>query len=244
MYYSLINSMKKTVSVPIVTTGLVLNLDAGDSASYPGSGTTWTDLSGNSRTGTLINGVGYSSSNGGYLTFNGSNQHVGVSNIISFLSAKTNFSFDIWFKLNNPTLNNSIFSFGRGGSYTDDVLIAVYGSVIFAQVNNGVDGNAKMSFSSTAWTNIQVVFDGTLTGNSNRLKMYINGVLQTLTIDYTVPSVSATVPSGTSSIGAYTSTYNGNRLNGNVSVTRGYSTSLTSTEVTQNFNAIRSRYGL
>jgi hypothetical protein len=235
--------MKKAVSGPIVTTGLVMNLDAGNSASYPGSGTTWTDLSGNSRTGTLINGVGYSSANNGYLTFNGSNQHVAVSNIISFLSAKTNFSFDIWFKLNNPTLNNSIFSFGVGGNFTNDILIAVYGSVILAQVNNGVDGSAYTSFSSTAWTNIQVVFDGTLTGNSNRLKMYINGVLQTLTISYTVPSISAT-STGTSSIGAYTSNYNGNRLNGNIAVTRGYNTSLTSTEVTQNFNAIRSRYGL
>jgi type IV pilus assembly protein PilA len=49
----------------IVTNGLVLNLDAGNPASYPGTGNTWFDLSGNNNHGTLVNGVGYNSDNGG-----------------------------------------------------------------------------------------------------------------------------------------------------------------------------------
>ena len=52
-------------SLNIVTSGLVLNLDAGNTASYPGTGTTWTDLSGNGNNGTLVNGVGYNFANGG-----------------------------------------------------------------------------------------------------------------------------------------------------------------------------------
>jgi hypothetical protein len=55
----------------IVTNGLVLLLDAGNPASYPGSGTTWFDLSGNGNNGTLVNGVGYNSDNGGSLVFDG-----------------------------------------------------------------------------------------------------------------------------------------------------------------------------
>ena len=55
----------------IVTNGLVLNLDAARQNSYAGSGTTWRDLSGNGNTGTLVNGVGYTGSNGGSLVLMG-----------------------------------------------------------------------------------------------------------------------------------------------------------------------------
>jgi hypothetical protein len=59
----------------IVQSGLVLNLDAGVSASYPGSGTNWTDLSGNGNNGTLVNGVGYNSANNGSFVFDGVNDY-------------------------------------------------------------------------------------------------------------------------------------------------------------------------
>lgn len=62
----------------IVRLGLVLNLDAGEPSSYPGSGTTWTDLSGNGNNGTLVNGVGYNSSNGSSLVFDGVNDYVDI----------------------------------------------------------------------------------------------------------------------------------------------------------------------
>ena len=52
----------------VITDGLVLALDAADVSSYPGSGTTWTDLSGNGNNGTLVNGVGYDN---GSLIFDG-----------------------------------------------------------------------------------------------------------------------------------------------------------------------------
>lgn len=64
----------------IVTDGLVLCLDAANPKSYPGSGTVWSDLSGNGNNGTLVNGVGYNSNNGGYLTFDGSNDGGGSGN--------------------------------------------------------------------------------------------------------------------------------------------------------------------
>jgi len=60
----------------IVTSGLVLQLDAANTKSYPGSGTTWTDLSGNGNNGTLTNSPTFSSANGGIFTFNGTNQFI------------------------------------------------------------------------------------------------------------------------------------------------------------------------
>ena len=63
-------------SPSLVMNGLVLALDAANPKSYPGSGTTWTDLSGRGNTGTLTNGPTYSSANGGSLVFDGTNDYV------------------------------------------------------------------------------------------------------------------------------------------------------------------------
>jgi hypothetical protein len=71
--------MTLTHSPKLVTDGLVLCLDAANPKSYPGSGTTWTDLSGNGNNGTLVNGVGYNSSNGGSLSFDGVDDYVQFS---------------------------------------------------------------------------------------------------------------------------------------------------------------------
>ena len=64
----------------IVTDELVLALDAGNTKSYPGSGTTWTDLSGNGNDGTLLNSPTFNSANGGYLDFDGTNDYVNCGN--------------------------------------------------------------------------------------------------------------------------------------------------------------------
>ena len=70
-------------SPSVVTSGLVLALDAGNTKSYPGSGATWTDLSGNGNTGTLQNSPTYSSANSGYFTLNGSTQYATGTNASS-----------------------------------------------------------------------------------------------------------------------------------------------------------------
>lgn len=63
----------------IVTNGLVLYLDAGSTKSYPGSGTVWTDLSGNNNNGTLTNGPTYNSANKGSIVFDGVNDHINIA---------------------------------------------------------------------------------------------------------------------------------------------------------------------
>lgn len=63
----------------IVTDGLVLYLDAANTKSYPGSGTTWNDLSGNGNNGTLINGYIFNSIGNGNLVFDGSNDYVNIN---------------------------------------------------------------------------------------------------------------------------------------------------------------------
>ena len=78
----------------IITDGLQLYLDAGNASSYPGSGTTWTDLSGNGRDGTLTGGPTYDSANGGSIVFDGSNDYVQCSGSFTTTAA----TFIVWMK--------------------------------------------------------------------------------------------------------------------------------------------------
>jgi hypothetical protein len=68
--------MSLSHSPSIVTNGLVFCLDAANSKSYPGTGTDWTDLSGNQINGILTNGPAYNSSNGGSIVFDGINDYI------------------------------------------------------------------------------------------------------------------------------------------------------------------------
>lgn len=113
------------------------------------------------------------------------------------------------------------------------------------QVNNGADGGAVASFTSTGWNSMSVVYDGTQTGNANRLKLYLNGILQTLTFgSYNVPSSTSNTSMVNSGIGAYSTGNWNNFLNGSIGSSRLYTKSLSASEIQQNFNALKSRFGL
>jgi hypothetical protein len=230
----------------IITNGLILNLDAGNSTSYPGTGTQWTDLSGNNRNGTLVNGVGYSSSNGGALTFDGVVKYLSIANMSSALVNKTKFSYETWVKCNNTNHNGTIFSFGGNNEFNNDVLLLLVPNGLLFQINNGSDGGATISFTSTTWNHIGWVFDGTQSGNSNRMKVYVNGVQQTLDFStYNVPASTSPTNFVNCSIGNYaTAGFNYNYFNGLIGLSRLYSTSLSVSDVLQNFNATKTRFGL
>jgi len=81
----------------IVTSGLVLALDAADKLSYRGSGTTWRDLSGNSNKGTLTNGPTFSEGNMGSISFDGTNDYVNVP-YNSILNTPNGATYEVWIK--------------------------------------------------------------------------------------------------------------------------------------------------
>jgi hypothetical protein len=97
----------------IVRDGLVLALDAASPRSYPGSGTTWYDLSGNGNNGTLVN----STFSNNVIQFDGTNDYVSVGNVGSN-SIKT---VICWFSMNNVNTNMALFGFGTAASNTQDV---------------------------------------------------------------------------------------------------------------------------
>ena len=98
---------------PIVTSGLVLCLDAANRKSYPGTGTAWTDLSGRGNNGTLTNmdGTNFNSANGGSLTFDGSNEFVNCGTI----NLQQNFSLEIW-------AYHTLKSFDKNHTNLDDLI--------------------------------------------------------------------------------------------------------------------------
>ena len=111
--------MSVSYNSSIVTNGLVLCLDAGNPRSYPGSGTAWYDVSGNNKTGTLVNGPSYNSSNGGSFVFDGVDDYVNVNNF-NVSHGTSNFTYSCWAYLSGKPSLGTIF---ENGSWTNCILI-------------------------------------------------------------------------------------------------------------------------
>lgn len=223
----------------IATDGLVLALDAGNPKSYPGSGTSWSDLSGRSNTGTLANGPVYSSANGGSFGFDGTDDVVTLaSNNISGLAASsTNFSISTWVKYNSVASFTAFFEKQVNASSSPGVVrldLGWTGNTIYLTTSNSsagtIDqGNFTYTNNTSLWYNIVLVCGDSLKNG------YVNGV-STLSGTYT-----STYPTNSFNLGI-----GGNirKLNGSIAQTLVYNRVLTASEVQQNFNALRSRFNI
>jgi len=235
-------------SLPIITSGLVLNLDAAITKSYPKSGTIWNDLSGNNNNGTLIGGPTYSTLNNGTLLFSGTNQYVDIPSSNIPLNNVTQFSYSAFVNFNTKTPGNAFFSYGVEGQFSSDILFGWSGGILFFQINNGSDGSGEAQYSYSpfnSWISLSVVYNGSLSGNSNRLKVYINGNEVTSTYSYTVPATTASPSSPLCRLGVYVSdNTNGWALNGRIANTLLYNRALSVSEIQQNYNIQKTRFGL
>ena len=223
----------------IVQSGLVLNLDAGVSSSYPGSGTTWTDLSGNGNNGTLVNGVGSNSDNGGSLSFDGVNDYV-TGNTPSGLDLSQPCTVNIWVYFNNFTQVNPRIIEVQDSIYSIQVLRDGASTRLATKNSNfqgGFDSTTWFVPSTSIWYNISVVWNPSTTTTI----LYLNSVLQS--------SVGSTdVGAGNQAnkyvLGDRSDFVGSTILNGSIAQVSIYNRALTSQEVQQNFNATRSRYGI
>ena len=213
----------------IVTDGLVLALDAADRNSYPGSGTAWTDLSGNGNTGTLVNGTGYSASNGGALSFDGSNDYVTFSSTSLNLYPIT---LSFWATPSGEVINKYVASSGNGYRVSFET-----GGISGYYFKSGSD--YTLNYDAYYGSGTLGVFSyGTMTVDATGVKFYINGQL--------VGSNSWTGTAGPPTtaevfkLGVYSSQYR----NGNIAQVSVYNRALSAAEVSQNFNATRSRFGI
>lgn len=225
----------------------VLNLDAGNISSYPGTGTTWTDLSGNGNSGTLYGGVTYASTNGGVLSFDGVSGRVDCGNNLEWPGA---LSVASW---NNRTLKDSVNADTIVGNWSWDPLLANRrGWVLRYYINTDTldfrievtNGTLIQELVVTYNTNINNWYYtvGVFDPADRTIKLYVNGILR----------ATATASVGYNQI-AYDSSYqvqvgynpvNNGYFTGQIGETSIYNTPLTSDDITQNFNSLRGRYGI
>jgi len=227
-----LNSLPNTVVTNfdyenIVTDGLLINVDAGFIPSYPTTGSTWYDLSGNNYNGALIGGPTFNSSNGGSITFNGSN-YIDINSGASILS-NVNYTKIAWFYITNLDTSNNIISGGNTGQHA-------FWTAGTNKLNAGHNGNWSTVVSTTTlvtntWYCGAVTFDTT-----NGWKLYVNGAQE-------ATSASTTTFTGTGDIqiGRYQA---GNNYTGRIAITQIYNRVLSASEILQNFNSQKSRFGL
>lgn len=220
--------MGSSYNPKIVTDGLVLCLDAANPKSYPGSGTVWNDLSGNGNHGTLINGPTYNANNKGSITFDGVNDYVTTSYSSNNFSSQT---ISCWINKSNTQYSYVL------SSSTQYYGLEIYPKIIY--VNITASNFGYVSYDINGWQNILFVYNGILTGNSNRLQIYINGNIYTAGYTGTIPS---TASHTTIDIGRrfWSVAYS----QGKVANLQIYNRALSPSEIQQNFNATRGRYGI
>jgi len=230
--------MSTYYSPKIVTTDLVLCLDAANSKSYIGSGTTWNDISGNNNTGTLVNGPTYTSSFGGSIVFDGTNDcGQNASSLNNFNFNTTNAisadawiyyspsSYDFWF---TSTVSGVIkYRFGTNSD----------GNFYWDMGQHSDKTYAGYVLPSNTWC--YVAFTGGLEAGSIVTRIYVNGTLIT-----SLSEGISTLPATTEffiGTGEGASTH---PFNGRIALTRIYNRALSVTEILQNYNANKTRYNL
>ena len=231
----------------IVKSGLVFHLDAGTIESYPGSGTSWYDMSGNENHGTLTNGPTYNSVNQGSVVFDGTNDYVTTTDVHHGTSE---FTLESWVYWNSLSANSTVIkkntdndfwpvfslSVGSNGS-----LSGYYSSQIYGQCLEGADTAAGVittgqwfhlcySKGAAGYTTMKLHKNTVSQSYSNFLYgTHVNNVCDSnkpvvLGINYDYPNFI-------------------NPLNGRIAVARIYNRQLSDAEILHNYNTQKGRFG-
>jgi len=226
----------------IVTNGLVLALDAGNTRSYPGSGTTWYDLSGNNYNGTLVNGVTYDTFNGARaFAFNSSQQrYASTTFTLPQQSISSSFSINVWF----------------APEFQSDSIVAGYRSpsLVFYKITSNkfemYPGEVFLPSTLSRWNNMCAVWDGATFGtNSSNMKYYYNSLsTPTLTINtspaYIRNGSNPTFFSGNMPFYVGGDPTANEYFQGYIAIVQVYNRALTDVDVLQNYDAVKSRFGI
>lgn len=237
----------------IIQDGMVFNIDAGVSTSYPGSGTTWTNLASGAPNGTLVSGPTYTTAYGGGLTFNGTNTRIyfGTLSTSSQLSLTANFTIEQIFK---PTayststyfgIANQLIAKGTASTYNYATQPSTDTTFSFTKRTNA-EGLQYHTFTVPSMlNNVNVVSLVIANGDNTSIDTvtcYHNGnFIQTLSITGGLMVAYDNDPFyvggglGTTPYTLFTGEYYAGRI---------YNRALTSAEIKKNFNAIRGRYGI
>ena len=212
-------------SPPIVTSGLVLHLDAANKNSYTSGSAIWRDLSGNKNSGSLVNSPTYTTNNGGALVFNGSNNYINFTN-----SSSVN-TINIWL---NPYIigNYPIIYTGNDVFNTTQWSWCIYafGDALYFRGNSS--GGSPLVITplpTNKWNNWTMIRND----SSNHCVLYNNGIYYGFSVDSTLVNDYSGLRIGKAG---------SNYFSGSISQISMYNKALTASEVLQNYNAMRGRY--
>ena len=212
----------------IVSDGLVFYIDAANLRSYSGSGVTANGLIGGIN-GTLVNGVGFTSSNNGSFVFDGPNDYVDCG-YNSNINNATQLTIECWYRSSNISKEGIIFgtnSFFPAYGYH----MEIYQSKLLFQV---FPSTSSVQSSITLSNNIWYHLVGTY--NSGTINLYVNGI-SSGSGNYTYSASSENLILGRYYAGSLS-------LEGQLSNVKFYNKALSQQEILQNFNATRFRYGI
>jgi hypothetical protein len=225
------NSYDEFTGVPVVDGNLKCWLDASQTASYPGTGTIWYDLS-NNGSNAVLNGVSYNNTTVA-MNFNGGSISIPVGNVAN-ITTTTEVTASVWF--NSTTADTNYRRLISRDSYPNQNWYIEYNGAA-ASVGNvfaysGTAGTGNTPITSNIWYNL------TLTATASNVRLYKNG---TLTV---YNGVATTFLANTSAIGIGADANGGSQFLGNIGQVMIYTRALTADEVAQNFNALRRRYNI
>ena len=210
-----------------ITDGLILDLDAGNTSSYPGTGTTWTDLSG-SNNGTITN-VTYTASPG-YFSFNGINSSIAFS---SGITSGDYLTYETW--VNFPSNPSGVIA--NSDYWSNGYVHFQFNPNLHFDLNGGGDrGSADNTYSLNTWYHFVAVYSNV----THTLTFYTNGIL--INTISSIPSVA--IANTPFTIGAWKNGGLQRFYNGNLAIFRAYNIALDATQVLRNYNVLKSRFGM
>jgi hypothetical protein len=225
--------------------GNIIYLDASKQTSYPTTGSTWYDISGNTNNGTLINSPTFTSANGGAFILDGVNEYVSIPYTSSF--ATNTLTVDLWFYLSSTGSNYYLVNYGVNSGVAQWYIRNAGNGFNFAAAGTGTP-NAVVSdilyssfpggFSLNDWYNFTITY--TTAGDQG--KLYVNGAFfQNIAI---VPSgIRPSWSTDPMTFGGYNGA-GASYISGSISILQFYNRVLTATEITKNYNGIKGRFGL
>jgi hypothetical protein len=226
---------------PISINSITMNLDAGTSVSYPGSGTVWYDLSGSNNVAVLTSTAKYSKDNGGYINLSGGAYATMSNRVLNNLSAGT---IQCWVYFTS-VVSGTIVSRQRGGvdsytilsvgNYADNTGNRQTGTPgkIYYHLRNAVSNIiSNTTLRANTWYNIALTF------NTSEVRLYVNGILDIIT-----PGNFSTANdlAADCRIGDWAGVL---PMSGYIATIRTYNRALTASEIFGNFDALRGRFNL
>lgn len=214
----------------IITDNLALCLDAASKKSYPGSGSTWRDLVKSSNDHTLLNTPTFSSANGGYLILNGSTQY---ATAVGPAVGTNDFTVEIWSYPTSAPANSVLFDTNSVDNQGDGIMFSYVAGTFYFRYFGSFSPAISTTLSSGRWYHMVM----------SRIGTTVTGYINNTSVG-TFTEAARNMTSTKYTLGTFT-TRNNFFYPGYIGSIKVYNgKGLTSTEVSNNFNAARSRYGV